>query len=124
MLKSLDQTKARLIRQEMENALKVISAKHGVHIDIGNGSYSSTHYSAKVTVAVKDEETGIKLDTQRAITAYGLPLDIIGKTFSYKKNSYQIKDISIGGKYPVSCERQDGRGFNLTLGMVKTILGI
>lgn len=98
-IQTLNHTTLKVLREEINNALKPIMDKYGLSsLSAGSASYSSNEFNFKVEgvlSAEKAEEKNNAISAQYA-TMLGLPEDIVGKTFKVKGKTMKVTRIDPG----------------------------
>jgi hypothetical protein len=109
MIKTIDKNVCRVLRQEIDEALKSISTKHDISIHAGSASFTSSSVTFKVEIAVKGEG-GMVInrdaeDFKRYCGMYGFLEEDLGKTFVSNGNEYRICGLSTrSSKFPILAE--------------------
>ena len=57
-LKQIDRPTCRILRTEIEQALRSVSEKFGVRVETGNGRYDESQFTVKVMVSVEGAPEG------------------------------------------------------------------
>jgi hypothetical protein len=83
------------LRPEIEDALSGISAKYGIEMKVGNGSYSglSGHLKLNLSTTGENGETPESRDFEILASDYGMDKEWFGKTFTVNGDSYTIAGI-------------------------------
>lgn len=132
-MNSFSKSDVQTLRREIDSALAVVAAKHGVNISLGNCRFSSTEARfAKLTVNPKSIATIVTAgsssvaDTPEAreyqslAYMFNLPKDGLGKTFTSMGKMFTIAGLkSSRRKYPVSAVSSTGRRFKFTAEQVR-----
>lgn len=128
-----DRDTLRMLREDIQNAINEVAAKHGLTADLGNIRYDreGTSFTSKVTV-----ETGGQADVadrkadkaaenfKRYAVLEGLEPSDFGKEFTYAGRNLKIVGYNTRAKkYPISLEDQNGRGFKVSGRQIASALG-
>ena len=117
IIKHIDRTIARMIREAVEDALKPVTAKLGIEIVAGSGTFTSTSFRFKVEALVKAAdgtvETQERLSFRAMAHVYGLSVDDLDKTFVCRGEEYQIIGLRARARRnPIEVKRlRDGKVF-------------
>jgi hypothetical protein len=120
----------RIIRGEIDTAIKDVCAKHGITVSSALGSFSSHNHSFKVELklasTVSDEEatSSAKLNFERFASSYGLEPSDFGKEFVSSRDTLKIVGINTNRPAnPMELERvKDGKRYKASASMVKMCL--
>lgn len=124
----MDKATATSTINRLEAALKKLESELGVTFKVGNGRYSSTDVSVKIT-ATEDASDGTKVspdqvDFVQNCARWGMKPTDIGRKFISQRSR---KVFTLTGsssrrhKYPISAVDQNGRGFKFPPTAVKFI---
>jgi len=99
------------IRPEIEDALKEVSKKYGITMEVGSGHYGGLQGDFKLLLNATGDngETKESQDFYRYASGYGLRPQWFGKTFEHKGFTYTIEKIfPRKRKMPIGVTRSDG----------------
>ena len=124
----MDRSKAKILGEEMEQALQLVAKRHGVQIRAGRGAFTKTTFEARFEVAetVKGvAQTPERATFARMVKLYGLATGDLGKTFSQDGYTFKIVGLNTRRRrYPVVVERQpDGKRFKFGAEAIVRALG-
>lgn len=105
----MDKTKALTLREQLQAHLMKFGDEHGLSVNIGNGSMTSSTVSFKVEIAEIGESGEVlsreRQDFVRYASTYGLAADNLDKTFSRDGMTYKVIGLLPSShKYPILCE--------------------
>jgi hypothetical protein len=130
MIKTIDRMACRVIRDEVDTALKAIGDRHGIVVkSLGGGTFSPERFTFKVEAAVVGEGGEVlskEADEFRTCAnMYGMKGEDLGKVFTVHGTDYRIRGMKMRSfKFPIMAERvSDKRGFKFPLSTVKAALG-
>jgi hypothetical protein len=124
-IKTFDRATVRMLGAEALAAMQVVAAKYGLAVSDRGGTFLPTdanfRFNFQCMVEGAGEGTkGVPAGFARDMKALGLPEDCFGKSFVWSGRSYTIKGSQLSSrKYPVLCERDDGKGFKMTVNSVR-----
>lgn len=107
-------SEARDIVGAMKKHLALLEDDLGVTFTFGSFTYGGGKVSLKVDAATLTEVDGtsVPADFAAACNLVGLEPSDYGRTFTSRGRQYKVTGINLRRrKYPVSAERDDGRGF-------------
>lgn len=117
------------LRADITEALKAVAEKHGIAIQLGNGSYSATHLKLALTLTLRDE-TGMPQTKEREAFIsgagyYGLSPDDLDKVITTLAGTkYRIAGLNPRSrKMPIVLEDEKGRTLKAGSQFVKSHLG-
>ena len=112
------------LSRDLEAAFAAVARKHNIEIHLGSGSFSPAQLSVKLVCRTKNTDVA---NTAMAFTlrSLGLPVNAIGRSFSYKGDLYEIKGINTRKRrYPVETRRaSDGTIMNFGQATAARYLG-
>ncbi len=124
----LDRAAVRQILDEIEVAVKAVSARHGLEFDRQRCRFSATEMTTKVTLKTAGTAAAV-VDLERMqfpVLAFrlGLPEDALGRPFNHRGYGFTITGLKLERpKFPVSCTRMmDGKPFKFPVLIVKNAL--
>jgi hypothetical protein len=135
MIQTINRDVIRMLRAELELALAAVGEKHGIKINVGNASFTSSNVTFKVEAAIIGEG-GVVINKEAAAfkalaVSYGLLPDDLGKTFTTyaygggsKAPTYEIIGAAPRSfKFPILGKRADGKIFKFPPNTVIVGLG-
>ena len=129
-MKLNNKTSIRQLNTEIEAALSTVCQKHGLRIETNGTTYDDdgTRCVTKLEILAPDESGEIITAEAKSFTAhcslYDLAPEDLGKKFRHPRGDvYTVVGLNTrNSKFPVLCERQDGKGFKFTAKDVKQML--
>lgn len=117
-----DNNLAKKIQEESVIALEKIAKKYGVTIKNNGGILGENDFTMKMKVEV----VGVTKKYDPYIyDIFGLPKDIIGKTFVNRGINFTITELnSRAPKFPVIAIGNDGKSYKFTTDAIKKLLKI
>ena len=117
-----DNTLAKKIQEEAVVALEKVAKKYGVTIKNNGGTLGENDFTMKMKVEV----VGVaKKYDPYVFDMFGLPKDIIGKTFVNRGMNFTITEINTRApKFPVIAKDGNGKGYKFTTDAIKRLLKI
>jgi hypothetical protein len=119
----------KVLREDLENALKQVAEKHGIQATVGSASFTANNIVWKIELAVKDE-SGNAIDRHAEAfkvlaTSYGLKPEDLGREFVVSGVKYQLKGINTRSrKFPVVADCiTDGKSYAFPVVAVKSAFG-
>lgn len=119
-IKKFNRANLTAIRNDIDNALEAVLAKHGLTADLGRITFFDTEFRGKLTVTVNSNEApsavaGTSSAEERKFKQYarkfGLTGSEFGKSFKVRGTIFTITEINprakIGG-YPIIAENARG----------------
>ena len=108
-------------RTEFKDAVKELEEKHGIVINLGNISYSSSDFTGKLEVRLDSVNPNQKYINTFKIwhKLYGLEEDMLNKSF--RTNGKTLKFVGLDSKrtkYPCICEG-NGQSYKLSVEQLK-----
>lgn len=114
-LKGIDRPAVKLMRQEMDTALKTIGNKYGLAFSVGRITYDEVSFKASIEAAVTEKpgEPKMAVDFRNMCYKYGFQPEDLGTIFMVKEYSYEIIGLKPRNrKYPIIAKRRsDGKQF-------------
>jgi hypothetical protein len=103
-----------LLRTEFNSAVKELSEKYGINIQLGSMKYSDKEITSKVTFQVLGEGGENEAEKQSFMRHCSYYADLtpedFGRTFTHQGKSYKIVAINTKKrKFPIICETADKR---------------
>jgi hypothetical protein len=123
-----DPNACRLLRAELEAALKIVADKHGISIKTGKMTYSDTNVKVSLEVATVSEggevNTREKKDFLQFAEIYGLKPTDLGRNFKSQGELYQITGLNTKKqKFAIQAKRlRDGHSYGFVAEDVKRAL--
>lgn len=103
-IKAFDKPNLKMLRNEIDDALKHVAEKHGIRLSLGNISFTATTFTGKLEALISDgnaEDLDSNIKWQKNFLTYaplyGLSKDDLGRTFTYANKEYKIVG-AMGGK--------------------------
>lgn len=120
----LDRQNLKLLRSEIDVALKSLGDKYGIAFQAGNASFTYNNATFKLecnTIGVGGEVIDKDMAEFKSYgSMYGLKDTDLGRLINYNGNIYTVKGLrSSSKKFPIIAKRQDGKMFKLPLSAVK-----
>jgi hypothetical protein len=118
MLKALDRRALQILREDLQAALKVVSDKHGIQIEVGRATFTPKNATFKVEIATVSEDG--TANTQEATnfiqfcSLYDLKPEHLGAEFTFRGDRYKVAGLASGRshKFPILADRiPDGKTF-------------
>lgn len=113
-------------RSAIDPVLKNMGARAGMDIKLGNISYDSDGFTAKITAKVLGEngESAEYVQWQKNAVAYGLRQEWFGCQFSMEGKTYKIKGINTSArKNVVLIEDTQGRTYSTSVHTIVRAMG-
>lgn len=125
----------RFERSNLERVRKAIEAKvakiskemeeeYGLSLKLStSGSFSEKEYTIKLSALLQGVDP-LKDDFFTYCEMYGLKKTDFGRTFAYKSSTYKIIGLSSSSrKYPIVCQKPDGKNTMFNARMLGELLG-
>jgi len=114
----MDRTKARLVREAIEKALTSLDPALKVSVEVGSGRFSDTELTLKL-IALDKEAGGAsnkaEADFNKYAKMYGLEASL-SDVFMSRGKTFKVAGLKPRSrKYPVICERMDGKRFKFSI---------
>lgn len=125
MATTIDKSFLKLLRPEIDAALSVIAAKHGLQsLRCGNGSYDphAGSFSFKLE-GLGEGAMGKEAALYTSSSAAFLGLPPLGTAFRSSGVDYKTAGLNSSGS-KVICERADGKKYLFTVDIVKALCGV
>jgi hypothetical protein len=119
MINQLDRETIVNLRKEMEAAMQVVAAKHGIVIKFGNCKFSPENASFKLDVATKAQNGSVitreATAFKQSAVYYGLKSEDLGKVFTFNGKTFKLTGLlPKSRKYPFQATcLQDGKSYKL-----------
>jgi len=115
-IESFNRQNVKLLRVEMEEALKQVAERYDLGISLGSISYMEANFNVRVEVATKSEDGAVistaALAFKRNSKWDGIKPEALGEKFNFKNKDYTITGWNTRAKkYPVQAEDEQGKGF-------------
>jgi len=121
---SFSKDSMKMLRPELQAVLDMIKDEYGINLEIGTISFTPTRFTCRLTGTTEGKEEGVKDDFAFYAPMFGLEEDDRGKSFGFNCKMYKIIEIKPSSKkYPIICQREDGKRFKFSSQMVRTGLG-
>lgn len=122
-----DRTNLRLMRPEIEAALKVLEAQYGISIKLGNAKFTSENVTFKFEMAVVGSNGAAETSERTAFRSYcfmyGFKEEQLGQSFKVGRDTYTVAGLNPKAKsMPVLAKRSDGRMFKFPVNTVTNAL--
>ncbi len=116
------------LRADINEALKAIGKKYGLHLHAGNGTYNSEVFTLKLACTTLGEggvvETPEAKEFKANATLYGMKPDDLGKTVTIYGRGFEIAGLKPKSRNCITGKCvNSGKGFKLPLAEVKRSLG-
>ena len=117
----------RSVRSDLDRLLKDFAEERGLRVELdGNLRYNAGEL--RVAVTLRTPAHAQQADSRKAAhdeavaSLLGLPRDIVGRLFAFRRNVYKVVEIHAGRpKYPVTGERiPDGKRYKFPTDAVLT----
>jgi hypothetical protein len=127
-LASFDRYTCRMLRAEIDAALKQVAEKHGISLRAGNARFGPDNMSMKLEAAIISSDGQVKsperTDFERHAAMFGFKADDLGATFPFRGTTYEIVGLKVRSrKYPVLGKRADGKTFKFNANDVLRAMG-
>ena len=120
----IDRELLRDLRDDLNEAIKAVGAKHGVVLTMGNASFAGNNATMKMDIAgIVGGEVITKQvrDFQSYERIHGLSKDDLGRTFMYGGTSYKVTGFNPRKRLGLLAERQDGKVFCFPADAIKKL---
>jgi hypothetical protein len=112
-----DKETVRTLRTELDLALKAVSEKHGIAIQVGNATFSENIITFKVDASLLKNGEAVTKEAE-AFVLYASMLTLkasdLGREFKVGTKTYKLKGYSPKkSKFPMVCSDQSGKLFGL-----------
>jgi hypothetical protein len=113
------------IQNKIKEAIAQIEKDENVKIDFGSLSFNAQRYSTAMTVSTLDKSEKVESVLERTCRAIGFTQNVIGMTFDFRGDRYEISDIKTKNrKYPViATETRTKKSYKFSVDTVKRLLG-
>ncbi len=106
----------KILREEIDQALKTVGEKHGLEFQAGSASFSGNNFTFKLAGSMIGEDGKAvtkEVETFKAFAKlYGLQPEDLGKEFTRHGRRFTICGLKMSAKkYPIMATRDDGERF-------------
>ncbi len=117
-----DRTVLNFLSSEIDAAVAKVAEKYGLTYQPKSGRFDSFNYTKSLALSIKSPEAEKALG--KYANWFGLPDDIIGRTFEFQGRTYRVTEIKPNRpKFPVSGVRvSDNQPFKFPAETVKRLL--
>jgi len=120
----IDASLLRAIREDINEALASVAARHNVTITAGRATYTPTNSTMKLEISAKDESGSaiprMAEDFKRLAYLHGLEPEDLGRKFVFSGRGYTILGLNPRcRKSPILVKRDDGREFKIAAHLCK-----
>jgi len=121
----IDKPALRLLRSEIEAALRPLAEKHGIDFGTGRCKYTGANATIEVKISVRDAEGNIRTreaeDYKRLAASCGLKAEWLGAEFTSQGRTLRITGLNPKAvKYPVLArDIADGQGYKFRAEVIK-----
>lgn len=129
MISQLDRPAVLALRNEINQALALIGAQHGVVISLGSAKFTPSNATFKLEVATKTQDGDVQTKEATAFKmlakAYDLEPSDLGRTFVSNGRHFTITGLNPKRpKYPICATcKEDGRSYKFPEKNVKLLMG-
>ena len=128
-LKQFDSATLKMLRNDLDSALKVVADKYGIGVKAGNATYSPENATFKVELAVKNEGgmavTKEATEYKRMANFMGLKAEWLNQEFLFRGEKYLVVGLKPKSyKFPVLAKRYDGKVFKIPVNAVRKGFGL
>ena len=106
------------IGEAIQAACSDVAKRFGVSIEYAGGNFSANLATVKLQVGVIGADGRVSTKESEAFHLlckfYGLTPDMLGREFEYRGRRYTIKGCTTSDRYPISVDRDDGKGFKFS----------
>ena len=130
-VKVIDTVLLKVLRHEINEALKPVAQKYGIALAAGNASYTAKTFSYKLAGALPDDSGNVQdprtikamEDYKRQAVLYGMKTEWLGRAFTYGgRNVKLIGLMPKRSKFPILVEDSEGKQRLFPYEAVKAIL--
>lgn len=120
-MNKFDRATLRMLRPDIEEALKGVGEKHGITFTFNNIRFSDDMFSTRLEARVgENSDDHAKADWDKNCWRFGLKPEDFGKTFSYAGTSYKIVGIKPRSrKFPVIAENLAGKKYKMPVEAIR-----
>lgn len=113
------------VQNKIKEAIAQIEKDENVKIDFGTLSFNPQKYSTSMTVSTLEKSERVESVLERTCRAIGFTQNVIGMTFDFRGDKYEITDIKTKNrKYPViAVETRTKKSYKFSVDTIKKILG-
>ena len=113
------------VQNKIKEAIAQIEKDENVKIDFGTLSFNPQKYSTPMTVSTLEKSERVESVLERTCRSIGFTQNIIGMTFDFRGDKYEITDIKTKNrKYPViATEIRTKKSYKFSADTIKKILG-
>ena len=103
----MNRSTANAFKKEMKSVLEALASKHGLSVEIGSGSFTSSSITTKVIFSEGSKDEVEKAEFQKYAKMFGLEGEY-GTKFNVGKYTYRLCKIKPRNRtYPIIAERVD-----------------
>lgn len=118
----------RMLRTDINIALKEVGDKHGVKLEAGSASYSTGTFTLKINGGLlKEDGSAVQKeaeDFKRYAKMFGLEPEDLGQKFKSNGKEYTISGLATRkSKYPILAKDAQGKTYKFPMYIVKLGLG-
>jgi hypothetical protein len=128
MIKQFDRNNLKVLRADIDAALKAVGEKHGIVLTCGNASFLPTTATLKVECATKAADGQIVTreaeDFKRYAAMIGMQPSDLGKTFRQNGKTFKIEGYNSKARTMpiIAKDVASGRGYKFSIETVKVFL--
>ena len=113
------------VQNKIKEAIAQIEKEENVKIDFGSLSFNPQKYSTSMTVSTLEKSERVESVLERTCRAIGFTQNVIGMTFDFRGDKYEITDIKTKNrKYPViATEIRTKKGYKFAVETIRKALG-
>jgi hypothetical protein len=123
-IKQFTRANLKPLEDAIVKALQPVAEEFGIKIARGSGSFSPTDYTMKVVCSVKNQDgtydTPDRTAFKKYARMYGFEPEDLDLKFTWNNSDYRIAGMKPRSKkYPIICERADGKKFKFGPDIIK-----
>jgi len=127
-MKLNDKQFLRVLRNEIDQALKPVGEKHRIVLACGKCTYSEGYATFRLEASeVKEDGTVVTRESEdfkRCCQLFALNEEDLGKTVVVSGNTYTIEGLNLNSnKFPILVKRSDGKRFKMPTEVIISKLG-
>lgn len=113
------------IQNKIKESIAQIEKDENIKIDFGALTFNAQKYSTSMTVSTLEKSERVESVLERTCRAIGFTQNVIGMTFDFRGDKYEITDIKTQNrKYPViAIEDRTKKSFKFSVDSIKRALG-